>query len=102
MKTPRMEMQTPCGAFFVGGDLRADASIGPYRGESFRLQRRKRPRVRLPVVTLLVIFHSRVDRAGAVELLGQNKTRQLVRQRDASQADAGLCGALDAVVQPVG
>ena len=25
-----------------------------------------------------------------------------MRQRDASQADAGLCGALDAVVQPVG
>ena len=51
---------------------------------------------------LLVVLHSCVDRAGAVELFGQNKTRQLVRQRDASQADAGLCGALDAVVQPVG
>ena len=37
MKTPRMEMQTPCGAFFVGGDLRADASIGPYRSENFPL-----------------------------------------------------------------
>ena len=42
MKTPRMEMQTPCGAFFVGGDLWADARIGPYRSEIFRLQRRKR------------------------------------------------------------
>ena len=109
MKTPRMEMQTPCGAFFVGGDLRADASIGPYRGEIFRLQRRKHPRVDMesaPTYSakrfLLVVLHSRVDRAGAVELLGQNKTRQLVRQCDASQADAGLCGALDAVVQPVG
>ena len=32
-----MEMQTPCGAFFVGGDLRADASIGPYREQNFPL-----------------------------------------------------------------
>ena len=29
---------------FFGGDLRADASIGPYREQTFRLQRRERPR----------------------------------------------------------
>ena len=29
---------------FFGGDLRADASIGPYREQTFRLQRRKRLR----------------------------------------------------------
>ena len=31
------------GIFFCG-DLRADASIGPYREQTFRLQRRKRLR----------------------------------------------------------
>ena len=29
---------------FFGCDLRADASIGSYREQTFRLQRRKRPR----------------------------------------------------------
>ena len=29
---------------FFGGDLRADASIGPYREQTFRLQRRERLR----------------------------------------------------------
>ena len=99
-----MEMKTPCGAFFCG-DLRANASIGPYREQTFRLHRRKRLWADMESAHrrfILVVLHSCVDRAGAVELLGQNKTRQLVRQRDASQADAGLCGALDAVVQSVG
>ena len=76
---------------FFGGDLRTDASIGPYREQTFRLQRRKRLRADMGSAPtdsakrfLLVVLHSCVDRAGAVELFGQNKTRQLVRQRDAS------------------
>ena len=49
-----------------------------------------------------MVFHSRIDRAGAVELFRQDKAGKLVRQRDAPQTDACLCRALNTVVQPVG
>ena len=57
--------------------------------------------IRPPITASFVVFHSCIDRAGAVELFGQDKARQLVWQRDAPQTDARLRRALDAVVQPV-
>ena len=49
-----------------------------------------------------MVFHSRIDRAGAVELFRQDKAGKLVRQRDAPQTDACLRCAFHTVVQPVG
>ena len=48
-----------------------------------------------------MVFHSGVDGAGAVKLLGQDQARQLVRQRDAPHADTGLRGLFDTIVKPV-
>ena len=51
---------------------------------------------------LLVVFHARIDGAGAVELFRQHQAGQLMGHRDAAHAEFERRRPLDLIGQPVG